>query len=242
MAERGHILVADDEPTFRTMLATRLRRQGYRCDEVDSADGVRTCLATHPVEVLICDINMPGNDDLQLVRALSDLEDGPAVILITGAPSVPTAAAAVGLRVEAYLIKPFDSAELDRLLVAAVQSARHRRCLARQLAQMAGWQDSLRAIRWALDRPGAGALAAQQLQVSLTVEQILAGVLDLQALGLDVPAGDEASPAETLAPGTQQLLAALHDTVEVLERTKRAFKSKELGQLRERIELLLRTT
>ena len=74
--------------------------------------------------------------------------------------------------------------------------------------------------------------------LSLTLSNILSLLLDLKRF----------TEALTHQPGQKELLEqvtlhrAVKETIEVLERTKQSFKSKELGELRRRLELLLQTT
>src|SRR5262245_40362469 len=121
MPQLGRILVADDEATFRESIVALLRRAGYDCEGVGTSAAAIARLEESPCDLLISDIRMPGNAGLELVRFLSESFPELPVILITGYPSVETAAPAVGFRVAGYLIKPVPTEELMSLVKRTLQ-------------------------------------------------------------------------------------------------------------------------
>ena len=72
MSDRlAHILVCDDEPDIRDMMATYLERRGYSVTLAGNASALDEALETHgDVELIILDINMPGEDGLSALRSL----------------------------------------------------------------------------------------------------------------------------------------------------------------------------
>ncbi|MFL5520546.1 MAG: response regulator, partial [Gemmatimonadales bacterium] len=101
--ESGRILFADDEATFLKATADLLRREGYEVDEVPDGACAMEKVAAGPYDLLITDLEMPGNSDLQLVRAIAEKSGGLPVIILTGYPSVRSAVASIELPVAAYL-------------------------------------------------------------------------------------------------------------------------------------------
>ena len=117
--ESGRILFADDEATFLKATADLLRREGYEVDEVPDAACAMEKVAAGPYDLLITDLEMPGNSDLQLVRAIAERSGGLPVIILTGYPSVRSAVASIELPVAAYLTKPVAFDELlDKTRIA----------------------------------------------------------------------------------------------------------------------------
>jgi DNA-binding NarL/FixJ family response regulator len=110
--DHGHILIADDEPTFLQATAELLRKHGYECTcASDGSTAAELVRETH-FDLVIADIKMPGNTELELVRELSRLSESLPVILVTGYPSLDTAIGSVELPVVAYLVKPIDFSDL----------------------------------------------------------------------------------------------------------------------------------
>ena len=112
----GRVLFADDDRAARESLAELLRRLGYTCECAATATEALEKLRAAPCEALISDIHMPGNTALELVEAAVQVVPGLPVILLTGRPSVETAARSVRLPVTAYLTKPPDLNRLEALL------------------------------------------------------------------------------------------------------------------------------
>src|SRR6478609_11803193 len=121
---RGCVLIADDDRAARDSLLLMLRRLGYTCESATTADQALVLLRAAPPEVLLSDIHMPGNVKLELVEAATKAVPGLPVVLLTGRPSVETAARSVRLPVSAYLTKPPDLDELARELDRAIAGFR----------------------------------------------------------------------------------------------------------------------
>lgn len=109
---RGHILVADDHATLRVSLVAALRGAGFTAEGAETGEQAISLLASKAFDVLLADINMPGNAKLELLEVVRSL--GIAVVLMTGQPSVDTAVGAVQAGAVDYLTKPFST---DYLLV-----------------------------------------------------------------------------------------------------------------------------
>ena len=74
MSDQGHILIADDEETFLHATAELLRQEGYTCDCVPDGASAAVWLRDGTYDVLIADIEMPGNQHLELIRDLLEYE------------------------------------------------------------------------------------------------------------------------------------------------------------------------
>ena len=102
----GRILLADDDRTFLHATADLLRKEGFECEAVSDGPAAIAKTADQECDLLITDLEMPGNADLQLVREIEAHGGGLPVIILTGYPSVRSAVACVELPVAAYLTKP----------------------------------------------------------------------------------------------------------------------------------------
>jgi DNA-binding response OmpR family regulator len=243
MSSAGLILLADDDVAFRKATVMLLKNYGYECDCAGSGDEAASLLQAKSYDLLISDIEMPGNQDLQLIRALPKLREGLPVILMTGYPSVQSAAQSVGLAVASYLIKPVTPGLLLESVAAAVERSRCHRIVAdarqRFLATCTDMEQLESALRYPSDAASAGSI---KLFLDLTMKNVAYSLQDLRSL-IDILASS-ARPAEDLRVLQNSrplvLLDALRDTILVLEKTKSSFRSKELGELRKRLEILIR--
>lgn len=120
------LLLADDEETFSSSVAVLLRREGYLCDVANSAGDAIEKLTQSPYDLLITDLRMPGNGDLELLKAAAG---SMPVIVVTAYPSVPTAIEALRSAVVDYIVKPFDFEELLKAVQRALEARKAARLL-----------------------------------------------------------------------------------------------------------------
>lgn len=236
---RGRILIADDEPTFLSATAELLRQEGYTVDTVENAALALAAISAATYDLLITDLEMPGNADLDLVQQVAHLSGGLPIIIITGFPSVRSAVASIELPVAAYLVKPVHFPDLLKRVTSAV--ARFRSYQAMQSAEA-----RLREYRLQVEaQPVAPATEGQGVDMflALTLRNVMGSLTDLEQLGRAL-AGQQTlqpHPCQLInCPRGAQLQSAVEETIAVLEETKGAFKSKTLGDLRHRLELLVK--
>lgn len=122
------VLVVDDIPAIRRLLAQMLHQLGVASPIRQAADGLEAweLLQEHLYDVVVCDINMPRMSGLELLKRLRGhprYEHTP-FLLITGEVAEEIVAAAVESEVDGYLLKPFRLPALQRQL-AAVLKGRH---------------------------------------------------------------------------------------------------------------------
>ncbi len=106
------ILIADDDETFLLATTDLLRREGYECYYAPDAKTVIETLKSVKFDLLISDINMPGNNELELIKELPEIAEGLPVILITGSLYSDAQIQSLKPPVTACLSKPLDFEEL----------------------------------------------------------------------------------------------------------------------------------
>jgi DNA-binding NtrC family response regulator len=135
----ARLLVAEDETNLRLVIQKELQRLGYRVDVAPDGEAALRRLEEGNVDVLLCDINMPRMDGMELLRRVHERPNPPEVIMLTGHATVETAIEAMKLGAYDYLSKPYRITELDALVKQAaekrslrVDNQRLRQQLARQ--------------------------------------------------------------------------------------------------------------
>jgi len=120
---RGSVLVVDDEPTIREVVANYMRRAGYRARSArDGAEAISLAERDRP-DIVILDLLMPGIDGLEVMRRLRAAEhDDLAIILLTAKGEASDRVTGLRLGADDYVCKPFSPAEL----VARVDALRRR--------------------------------------------------------------------------------------------------------------------
>ena len=244
VAEMGRILIVDDEDTFRNSTADLLRREGYLCDCSADAGGAKEMMECSRYDLLIADIMMPGNVDLQLIREAPDINEGMPIILVTGYPAVDSAIEAIKLPVVAYLVKPFPFEELRAQVLYALEQNQVHRAVFRMRERLDLWQQEVARLEAckSTSREQASAVSVPAFLDS-TLRNVLGSLADLKQLTQALSIGQTAPQACHLfnCPRLATLKASVEETIHVLERTKRAFKSRELGELRKKLEAVIKS-
>lgn len=120
----ARVLIAEDEANLRLVLQKELERIGYRVQVAPDGEAALRKLEESNVDVLLCDINMPRIDGMELLRRVHERPNPPEVIMLTGQATVETAVEAMKLGAYDYLTKPYRITELD---VRVRQAAEKRR-------------------------------------------------------------------------------------------------------------------
>lgn len=150
-----HVLVIDDEPAVRQVLAAIVKRGGYSVDAVAGVKDAAARLVRGDVDVALCDIHMPDGNGLDLVRSMKDSGVDTQFIMVTAFASVETAVQALKAGASDYVIKPVNSEELlHRLsLLGAMRGLQdENRALKRIVASSDGYFQFASATMQAVDR------------------------------------------------------------------------------------------
>jgi two-component system response regulator HydG len=123
----ARILIADDEPLFLRTTEALLRKEGFHCTTAPNGSAALEALSREPFDLVLSDLNMPGNMKLELLReGRSNWPEIP-LIVVTGAPSLPTAIESVRLGITDYLLKPVKFEDLLSSIRRALAHRTHRR-------------------------------------------------------------------------------------------------------------------
>ena len=247
MSERGRILIADDEETFLHSTMDLLREQGYGCRGVPDAPSALSILSAEEYDVLVCDINMPGNSQLEFLAQVTEESPELPVIVITGYPSVGTAVESFRLSAVDYLQKPLDFQELEALVGQAVKRAQFMRTVRKTRKEVTALVETMDSIEHMekIQRRGPQNLTISSVVYAYfdqTVSYLASVSSGLQSVFDVIKSGNGQVQEElekTLCPKCHAFREGLHDTINVLNKTKTAFKSRDLRELRQRTELLL---
>jgi len=97
----------DDERSIRTTLRATLSAAGYDVEVAEDARQAQEILAKGECDVVVSDIVLPGVSGVDLLKAIRRAAPAVQVIMMTGEPTVETAAEAVRAGAADYLTKPF---------------------------------------------------------------------------------------------------------------------------------------
>ncbi|MBI5490542.1 MAG: EAL domain-containing protein [Deltaproteobacteria bacterium] len=136
----ARVLVVDDDDAGRRVSAQILSRAGAVVAEATGGREAIDAVGRQPFDVVLCDLVMPDADGIDVLRAIRDRDLDIAVVLITGAPNVTTAVAALRLGALDYLSKPEPVDHLREVVARAARIGRLAR--ARREALAAGGRTS----------------------------------------------------------------------------------------------------
>jgi DNA-binding NarL/FixJ family response regulator len=145
------VLLADDDAAVLRGTSLVLRKAGFEVDAVATGHEAADALAKDRYDALLADINMPGNEQLELLQLRGG--DGRSlvpVILITGEPTLETAVGALRFGVVDYVTKPINPEDLFLRVDSAVQKGRALRALGEARTRAAALVEAVAALESAV--------------------------------------------------------------------------------------------
>ena len=123
-AKRDQLLVVDDDPELRELIAEFLDRQGYDIVAVADGPAMDRALASRDIDLIVLDLMLPGEDGLSIARRLKKTSDVPIIIVSAHGEDVDRIE---GLEVGAddYMAKPFNPRELLARIRAVLRRSKN---------------------------------------------------------------------------------------------------------------------
>lgn len=122
MVPKGRILVVDDEPAIRALVAKIIQRAGYPVDTArDGAEAIEMLEQT-TYAVIVLDLMMPNVDGYGLIRHLKERSGHRPAVIVVSAGDSAALRQLDGAMVHSILRKPFDIDVLGDLVAAAAES------------------------------------------------------------------------------------------------------------------------
>jgi two-component system OmpR family response regulator len=139
-----HVLVVDDDPAIRTLIAEYLRENDLRVTAASNGKEMTAALKDHAIDLIILDLRMPGEDGMQIARRVRDQSSLP-IIVVSGRLDEADRVMALELGADDYVTKPFSPRELlARIRTVLRRSAATQVLTGRQLDvrayRFAGWE------------------------------------------------------------------------------------------------------
>ena len=137
--QKIHVLVVDDEELYRRAIERILRRVGYGVLMARDSVEALQLISEKSIDLVLCDIRMPGINGLELVRQIHEVEPDLPCIVMTGYNTPENSIEALQAGAFWYLEKPFEQDRLDvvrRLVAQAIEHGHlksENRLLQRQL-------------------------------------------------------------------------------------------------------------
>jgi two-component system OmpR family response regulator len=125
MIAPDHILIVDDDREIRELLATYLEKNGLKATAVASGRQMRAVLADTPVDLVVLDLMMPGEDGLTLCRDIrAGKQRNLPILMLTARAEESDRILGLEMGADDYLVKPFAARELLARIHSILRRAR----------------------------------------------------------------------------------------------------------------------
>ncbi|RAK69134.1 response regulator [Phenylobacterium kunshanense] len=120
------ILMVDDDPGIRDVVSDFLGRHGYKVETAADAGEMERALERGPVDLIVLDVMLPGEDGLAICRRLTGSEVAPPIIMLSAMGEDTDRIVGLELGADDYLAKPCNPRELLARVRAVLRRAELR--------------------------------------------------------------------------------------------------------------------
>ena len=139
----ARILIVDDDSGIRDVIGDFLVRHGYRVEEAQDARSMEAALSRAPVDLIVLDVMMPGEDGLSLCRRISATPGAPGIVMLSAMGEETDRIVGLELGADDYLPKPCNPRELLARIRAVLRRRQEPRAGEDNIAaicEFAGWR------------------------------------------------------------------------------------------------------
>ena len=122
--QEQRLLIVDDEAAIRKLLRQKLSREGYMCEEADTAEQTLNKLRSSPTQLVILDIKMPGKSGIDLLPEIKASYPETGVIMATAVAEIDIAIQCMKQGAYDYISKPFN---LDEVALSVERALEKRK-------------------------------------------------------------------------------------------------------------------
>ncbi len=124
MSEPARVLVTDDEVSIREILADGLESFGFKVVQAGNAAEAFELVKRGGIDVVLSDIEMPGENGLSLLKRIKEHDADVDVIVVTGIVDVDTAVGTIRQGASDYVSKPFNLEEVRIVVERTIEKRR----------------------------------------------------------------------------------------------------------------------
>lgn len=126
------ILIIDDEPIIRKLLARMMELEGYEVFQAaDRASGLKLLTAKTP-QLVLCDVFLPDGNGVEMVKEIKELQPETEVILLTAHGNIPDGVQAIKNGAFDYITKGDDNNKIIPIISRAMEKSTAGRCSLRE--------------------------------------------------------------------------------------------------------------
>jgi DNA-binding response OmpR family regulator len=166
MNDPEHVVIVDDEPGIRFQIEDYFTEAGYRVTGAADGTALRGIVEREPVDVILLDLRLPGEDGLTIARDYLARKDIP-FIMLTARGEVADRVAGLEIGADDYVPKPFHLREL----LARVRTVLRRRDSSVAATAAVGEATVLRFAGWSFDLITRLLTTADGREINLTTNE-----------------------------------------------------------------------
>ncbi len=236
------ILIVDPDHGSGAALAEAVRTLDVVADHLAEIAPAKEAIASGKYDLLVAEVELAVSDGLDLLRHATATVPHVPVVLLGGEFPAAAAADIIAMPVVRFVVRPFDRSELAEDLTGLASRSLRSRIVGRVQSRL---ELCLRELQQAElgEGPESRVPRGRTEGVSIPTLRMLADSLsDVMRLRQTLaPLQDRADVCQLLdCPRRSVQAKALWEAVDVLQQTRSKFKSRELGQLRNRLESVLK--
>ena len=122
---QANLLIVEDEDKIAEVLRDYLRQHGYATERLARGDLVADWVRTHPVDLVLLDVMLPGRGGLEVCRELRSFSDA-AIIMVTARVDEIDRLLGLELGADDYICKPFSPREVVARVATVLRRTRKR--------------------------------------------------------------------------------------------------------------------
>ncbi|MCW5892490.1 MAG: sigma-54-dependent Fis family transcriptional regulator [bacterium] len=119
--DQPKVLVVEDDPDIRNILALFLGEKGFQVKVAESGDRALEMLHEEPMDLILSDVRMPGMSGLDLLRDVKERDPDIQLVLMSAYSNVRDAVDAIQMGAADYVEKPIDFRRLERVLQTVLE-------------------------------------------------------------------------------------------------------------------------
>ena len=116
------VALVEDDPLLRKEMHYHLKQQGFLVYAVDRGSSLDELLLTEPIDTVVLDLNLPGEDGLSIAKRIRLSIPSIVIVMLTARTATPERLRGYEAGADIYLSKPIDPEELTATLLS-----QHRR-------------------------------------------------------------------------------------------------------------------
>ncbi len=125
MASHLNLVVVEDHHALRELTVEGLRAQGHRVLGVDCAEALQEVFAGQTMDIVVLDLNLPGEDGLSVAKRLRQRQPALGIIILTARSQLEERLQGYESGADIYLSKPVLIQELGAVVMALGQRIKH---------------------------------------------------------------------------------------------------------------------